>query len=394
MDASMSYTSDVDVELGSPAEIAVLSALNARLDAIDVAGCDAIFDLLDKNNRNVLSLEELREGVRSDAVEDYIRETGNVVMKGLLKDWERSEARVGRALAALDPELTGKVTRDHWRKFVVSVARERVRHLRALGLLGGRCYWGRGLEDAAKPTTACWWFCCGCLPRGYCADFWFYCRNAHPALFFLRDDAHPFSRLEALAAELVVQCFCACASIFASRHERPWTSLGAYAHNGLVTCVCISFPVLVLQELLFVLLACPCVRYERRGRKRELCFACWQRSLECVGHLVVLPLVVAAVGLVAYAAYLLHAHPEAQVHFLLWWAAGLAGSYALWFPVKLSVQFNLCFGSKRTAALAKFFALGRWAHERRTAALNALRFGDDDDDALEDLAEPWRIFES
>ena len=390
----MSYTSDVDVELGSPAEIAVLSALNARLDAIDVAGCDAIFDLLDKNNRNVLSLEELREGVRSDAVEDYIRETGNVVMKGLLKDWERSEARVGRALAALDPELTGKVTRDHWRKFVVSVARERVRHLRALGLLGGRCYWGRGLEDAAKPTTACWWFCCGCLPRGYCADFWFYCRNAHPALFFLRDDAHPFSRLEALAAELVVQCFCACASIFASRHEKPWTSLGAYAHNGLVTCVCISFPVLVLQELLFVLLACPCVRYERRGRKRELCFACWQRSLECVGHLVVLPLVVAAVGLVAYAAYLLHAHPEAQVHFLLWWAAGLAGSYALWFPVKLSVQFNLCFGSKRTAALAKFFALGRWAHERRTAALNALRFGDDDDDALEDLAEPWRIFES
>ncbi|EGB11632.1 hypothetical protein AURANDRAFT_61714 [Aureococcus anophagefferens] len=390
----MSYTSDVDVELGSPAEIAVLSALNARLDAIDVAGCDAIFDLLDKHNRNVLSLEELREGVRSDAVEDYIRETGNVVMKGLLKDWERSEARVGRALAALDPELTGKVTREHWRKFVVSVARERVRHLRALGLLGGRCYWGRGLEDAARPTTACWWFCCGCLPRGYCADFWFYCRNAHPALFFLRDDAHPFSRLEALAAELVVQCFCACASIFASRHERPWTSLGAYAHNGLVTCVCISFPVLVLQELLFVLLACPCVRYERRGRKRELCFACWQRSLECVGHLVVLPLVVAAVGLVAYAAYLLHAHPEAQVHFLLWWAAGLAGSYALWFPVKLSVQFNLCFGSKRTAALAKFFALGRWAHERRTAALNALRFGDDDDDALEDLAEPWRIFES
>lgn len=382
------------MELGSPAEIAVLSALNARLDAIDVAGCDAIFDLLDKHNRNVLSLEELREGVRSDAVEDYIRETGNVVMKGLLKDWERSEARVGRALAALDPELTGKVTREHWRKFVVSVARERVRHLRALGLLGGRCYWGRGLEDAARPTTACWWFCCGCLPRGYCADFWFYCRNAHPALFFLRDDAHPFSRLEALAAELVVQCFCACASIFASRHERPWTSLGAYAHNGLVTCVCISFPVLVLQELLFVLLACPCVRYERRGRKRELCFACWQRSLECVGHLVVLPLVVAAVGLVAYAAYLLHAHPEAQVHFLLWWAAGLAGSYALWFPVKLSVQFNLCFGSKRTAALAKFFALGRWAHERRTAALNALRFGDDDDDALEDLAEPWRIFES
>ncbi|KAH8096093.1 hypothetical protein JL720_3443 [Aureococcus anophagefferens] len=346
----MSYTSDVDVELGSPAEIAVLSALNARLDAIDVAGCDAIFDLLDKHNRNVLSLEELREGVRSDAVEDYIRETGNVVMKGLLKDWERSEARVGRALAALDPELTGKVTRA-----------------------------------LAKIRRAC---------RGLLRGFLVLLPQRAPGALLPAGRRPPLSRLEALAAELVVQCFCACASIFASRHERPWTSLGAYAHNGLVTCVCISFPVLVLQELLFVLLACPCVRYERRGRKRELCFACWQRSLECVGHLVVLPLVVAAVGLVAYAAYLLHAHPEAQVHFLLWWAAGLAGSYALWFPVKLSVQFNLCFGSKRTAALAKFFALGRWAHERRTAALNARRFGDDDDDALEDLAEPWRIFGS
>ena len=81
------YASDVDeLELGSPAEIAVLSALNERLDAIDVSGCDAIFDMLDVNGNGRLSFEELRLGVASDAVTDYIRETGNVVMKGYLKD--------------------------------------------------------------------------------------------------------------------------------------------------------------------------------------------------------------------------------------------------------------------------------------------------------------------
>ena len=59
---------DIDLELGSPAEIAVLSALNPKLDAIDVAGCDAIFDLLDLNGNGRLSFDEMREGVRSDAV--------------------------------------------------------------------------------------------------------------------------------------------------------------------------------------------------------------------------------------------------------------------------------------------------------------------------------------
>ena len=389
------YASDVDeLELGSPAEIAVLSALNERLDAIDVSGCDAIFDMLDANGNGRLSFEELRLGVASDAVTDYIRETGNVVMKGLLKDWERSEKRVARALASLDPEKRGWVSREAWKRFVVGIARERVRHLRALGLLGGRCYWGRGLEDVAKPASACWWFCCGCLPRGFCADFWFYAQNSHPALFMMRDAAHPFSRLEALAAELVVQSFCGVASIFASRHEEPWTSPANFVWNGAVTVAFISLPVLVLEELLFVLLACPCVRYERRGRRREACFACWQRALEFVGHLVVLPLVVLSVGIAAYAAYLLHVEPETQVHFLLWWAAGLGISYLLWFPVKLALQFNLCFGSKRTACLASTCSLGRWADERRRAALNALNFGDDDDDALDHLEEPWRIFES
>jgi len=36
--------------------------------------------------------------------------------------------------------------------------------------------------------------------------------------------------------------------------------------------------------------------------------------------------------------------------------------------------------------------IGRWAAERRRAARNALSFGDADDD-LDDVEEPWRVFE-
>ena len=76
---------------------------------------------------------------------------------------------------------------------------------------------------------------------------------------------------------------------------------------------------------------------------------------------------------------------------MLWWAAGLAGGFAVWFPVKLGVQFNLL---PVHPLLAKTCAVGKWAYERRLAATNALRFGDDDDDEVDHIAEPWRIFES
>ena len=55
-------------------------------------------------------------------------------------------------------------------------------------------------------------------------------------------------------------------------------------------------PLLILAELLWFLLACPCARFERRGRKRETVFRCTQKTLEALGHAVVLPLVLLAVG--------------------------------------------------------------------------------------------------
>ena len=70
-------------------------------------------------------------------------------MKGLLKD----KRGVTRALRGLDPDVAGHVSREGWTKFVEAMARERVRHLRALGLAARRCYWGKGLDDRAAPSS-------------------------------------------------------------------------------------------------------------------------------------------------------------------------------------------------------------------------------------------------
>ena len=131
------YVDSSTIDLGgSPAEIAVLSALNPKADCVDVSGCDAIFDLLGGDARGRLSFEALRLGVGSDAVLSYIRETGNVAMKGLLLDWEAEEARVDAALDLLDPRRRGWVGRSDWRRFVVdahAISASRGRHLRPTG---------------------------------------------------------------------------------------------------------------------------------------------------------------------------------------------------------------------------------------------------------------------
>ena len=76
-----------------------------------------------------------------------------------------------------------------------------------------------------------------------------------------------YSRVEAVAAEVVLQSYAVCASAYASGLERPWTSAGNYARNAVVTLAYISVPLLVLGELLWYLLACPCVQYRPPERK-------------------------------------------------------------------------------------------------------------------------------
>ena len=102
-----------------------------------------------------------------------------------------------------------------------------------------------------------------------------------------------------------------------------------------------------------------------------------------------LPLVLLAVGFLVLEAMRLDGS-ESDAPVVAWWAAGVLWSYLIWFPVKLCVQFNLCVGAP--PPWLRPLKVGRWAAERRRAARNALSFGDADDD-LDDVEEPWRVFE-
>ena len=152
-DASDAECEARQAALGPPNELAVLAALS-NADVIDVSGAEPIFDLLDANGDGRLSAEELRQGVRSDAVVHYVRETGNAILKGLLRD----RRGVGRALQEIDDSSGPFVSRRGWKRFVQAMAVERVRHLREMGLVKGRCYWGKGLDDVQTTPSLLKWF--------------------------------------------------------------------------------------------------------------------------------------------------------------------------------------------------------------------------------------------
>ena len=152
-DASDAEAEARQLALGPPNELAVLAALSDA-DIIDVSGAEPIFDLLDTNGDGRLSAEELRQGVRSDAVVHYVRETGNAILKGLLRD----RRGVGRALQEIDDSSGPFVSRRGWKRFVEAMAVERVRHLREMGLVKGRCYWGKGLDDVQTTPSLLKWF--------------------------------------------------------------------------------------------------------------------------------------------------------------------------------------------------------------------------------------------
>jgi len=152
-DASDAEAEARQLALGPPNELAVLAALSDA-DIIDVSGAEPIFDLLDTNGDGRLSAEELRQGVRSDAVVHYVRETGNAILKGLLRD----RRGVGRALQEIDDSSGPFVSRRGFKRFVEAMAVERVRHLREMGLVKGRCYWGKGLDDVPTTPSLLKWF--------------------------------------------------------------------------------------------------------------------------------------------------------------------------------------------------------------------------------------------
>ena len=378
--------------IGSLSEILVLSALTKRCEAIDTEGSLQIFDMVDVDGNGILTREELRSGVRKPAVRAFVERTKNVTLKGLFNKKQRFFDKV---FDTLDVSGNGVITKDDFIQFVKGMALERLRYMRVIGLLRQRCFWGRGLlqddDDDEKQKIRAKRASQRCTPRGYWADFWFYAKNNHPLLaLFLRDEAHPFSRRDALGAELIKQCYCLCASVVVDRLEDDWFTTRGFIYNWILATVFISLPSMVLEEVLFYLLACPCLRFERRGRQRESCLAVVEKTGDCCGRLfIVLPLALTALGLVAYAVYLFALNPRDHSQFALVWLFGLVSEYLMTWPcLHLVVHFNFLYPDCKHVPCAKgcfhgccgiwdFLNCGRWATERRLALELALT-GDDD----------------
>ncbi|KAJ8598623.1 hypothetical protein CTAYLR_003048 [Chrysophaeum taylorii] len=362
-----------NLEIGSKAEIAILAALTKRYDAIDTNGCLAIFDMIDTDRNGYLTLDEVERGVKARVVRDYVEKTRNVTLKGLLKTDRQKFEGVFRKIDASD---SGVITKSDWTRFVKTMAVERVRYMRVMGLLHGRCYWGRGLTEKS------------CCVPGYCADWNFYVRNNHPYLaLFMRDEAHPFSRRDAFCAEVIKQSYCLCASILINNLEENWLTVRGALHNWRLSVVYITIPLMILGELLFYLLACPCLQFERRGRKREATFGFCEAACGCLGRIVVWPLALIALALIAVAMAKFYQNPSAHSDFAVLWVAGLLSEYLLTWPLlRLCVQFNLCYPDCDHFAcccygccgLWHFAGCGRWATERRRATRLAINDADDD----------------
>lgn len=312
-----------------------------------------------------------------------------------------------RVFDTLDSRNTGTIEKDEWLGFVGDMARERLRYLRVQGHLQGRCYWGRGegeggrrpeegetrtCLEAALGAVLCWTSACCPYPPGYVEDLAFYTANNHPLLStFFRDQDHPYSRVEQLLTLFCLNAYSLYVSVeLSTRLDRFGPSAEQYAW----TFGCISAPLLVLSQILFYLLACPCVKYERMGRKRECVFYCCETVFEAVGHLLVVPIFFAACALLVLAIICLANNRRvAGEHInggdvLQTYAQGMVGSWCLWPLLVVCRQF--CLWGARPFCCAtplRLAGVGQWAIERQRALDRALADAGDDDKHVASAAE-------
>ena len=422
-DASDAEAEARQLALGPPNELAVLAALSDA-DVIDVSGAEPIFDLLDTNGDGRLSAEELRQGVRSDAVVHYVRETGNAILKGLLRD----RRGVGRALQEIDDSSGPFVSRRGWKRFVQAMAVERVRHLREMGLVKGRCYWGKGLDDVQTTPSLFKWFSplgAAWKSRAATSRTFGSTRGTTTRPSFVsgpRTTTRPCVEInqcvgmgEALAASRLVHGVEAYAilgggpsppaqrraaldvaeQLRAQRANNGRLHLRAFVDPGGAALVFVGVPVRALRAARpqagnGVQMHAEDARGARPRRRAA-------PRLLAVGFLVLEAMRLDGVSTGPRATRPVAAGVESKQCVGLTKCGrgrGLVGrwswSYVIWFPVKLCVQFNLCVGAP--PPWLRPLKIGRWAAERRRAARNALSFGDADDD-LDDVEEPWRVFE-
>ena len=373
-------------------ELKILSTFHSKVDSIDLDGAMDAFAILDADGSGQIEFHEMVRRFRAPEVVAFVEASKNKTLRQLLREDER---RLERCFRALDADGSGSIERSEWEAYVTAMARERVRYLKTVGLVERRCYWGRRfdgerrtcLERAYRALLCCWpLLLCARPPKGFVEDLAYFTEQNHPLLaVFRRDLDHPYSRREQVVALVVLNAWALFFSVLLAKGERADATP---VEGALVSLVAITMPVLVLDSVLFYLLACPCVRFERRGRRREGCFACCEWVATCLGHVLAAPLLLLAGVLLWLSCEALargrygddddnaiRSDPVIQS-----FVVGIVGSYALW-PVKtLFKEFSLqwegrsaCFHcAVGCCGAARLLGFGQWARERSRALAAAL----------------------
>ncbi|KAK3251692.1 hypothetical protein CYMTET_38979 [Cymbomonas tetramitiformis] len=127
----------------------------------------ALFDKIDASGDGSLTLEEIDAGLDQPDVQELIQESDIHVLGQMLS---KSNKKREQAFKKLDVTSDGRIHRFEWDIFVDRMVEERIDFLRAMALIQGLCYYGKGL-DGEDYTDCCGCVSSGNIPRGWIEDY-------------------------------------------------------------------------------------------------------------------------------------------------------------------------------------------------------------------------------
>jgi len=262
----------------------------------------------------------------------------------------------------LDTSGDGIIDRQEWKEFLELLRDERAHYLKQHALLRSRplAYWARGTGDVH--SDVCGLVEKGTVPQGYFDDLSYYIHNHHPILSICyADEDHPltpFSRI-VLEIEVLLITLLGAGVAYAiirgsgvSREDEEDAEPDALGAVYGFTLLFITIPSMTVATLLMYLQACPCLIYKRSSEKRDFL----RSAALFVGKTISVTLLLLAAGAAAFGV-ILGLQNRGQ-DFLIWWVAGRAQAYLLWFGWLLFREFNLLFE-------VELLGIGRWLTERR-----------------------------
>ena len=253
--------------------------------------------------------------------------------------------------------------KDEFSDWLVNMREERINYYYRVLLLQVRAYAGNGMEPGPEPGRYAQFFRRLNFPRGWYSDFVYFIGNHHPLVQLIAtDERHPYSTTE---KEMTI--FTALMTTFVgtayvvSRNktgmQRIWFGL-IYA----------TMPTMVMQQLSYGLLACPCLVRDESAISETYNFII--KKLEGLGSFGGKILVLIAVFFLIFGSVLFaEAGGNTTVGALGNWVLSLVETYILWV---LFVFCTLFLPSRRLSSRFAFvgkltfglFVVGQWHHEQ------------------------------